>query len=136
MKTTAEDSRQTRSGAMDRRLLRAVDRTLGAVDIKGHAPGSGSFALHQLRIEAREPLVVPVLREDFRLEPVERRGERDAGLSSLTGGQHPKGGILGQPLGVVGLLVARQAAVDRLAEKVRQRKLLIVPGARISVPGS
>jgi len=71
---------------MDRRLLRAVDRTLGAVDIEGHAPGPGSFALHQLRIEAREPLVVPLLREDFRLEPVERRGERDAGFSSLTGG--------------------------------------------------
>src|SRR6266436_6638448 len=51
-------------------------------------------------------------------EPVERRGERDARLSALTGGQHPKGRILGQSLGVVGILVARQAAVDRLAEEI------------------
>ena len=53
-------------------LLRPVDRTLGAVDVEGHAPGPGHCALHQLRIETRESLVVPLLREDVRLEPVQR----------------------------------------------------------------
>src|SRR5207249_11104723 len=38
----------------------------------------------------------------------------------------------GQSLGVVGVLVASKAAVDRLAEEIRQRKLPIVSGARIS----
>jgi hypothetical protein len=66
--------------------------------------------------QAREPLVVPLLSEEVRLEPVERRGERDARLFGLTRGQHPEGGILGQSLGVVGVLVARQAAIDGLAE--------------------
>ena len=63
-------------------------------------------------------MVVPLLREDVRLPPLAR-------------GRHPKRRILGQPLGVVGILVARQAVVDRLAEEVRQRELAIVSGARI-----
>jgi hypothetical protein len=37
----------------------------------------------------------------------------------FVGCQHPKRGILGQPLGVGGVLVAGQAAIDRLAEEVR-----------------
>ena len=63
-------------------------------------------------------MVVPLLSEDFRLEPVERRGERDARLPSLAGGQHPKRRVFGQPFGVVGVLVARQAALDGLAEEI------------------
>ena len=36
---------------IDRLLLRAVDRTLEAVDIEGHAPDGrpGGFVLHELR---------------------------------------------------------------------------------------
>jgi hypothetical protein len=37
-----------------------------------------------------------------------------------------------QPFGVVDVLVAHQAAVDGLAQEVRERDLPIVPGARIS----
>jgi hypothetical protein len=68
-----------------RLLLRAVDRALGAVDIEGHAPGGrpGGIVLHQVRIEAREPLIVALLSEGFGFEPVERRGERDARLPAL-----------------------------------------------------
>jgi hypothetical protein len=53
-------------------LLGPVDRTLGAVDVEGHTPGPGRFALHQLGAEAREPLGVPLVTEDFCFEPVER----------------------------------------------------------------
>ena len=109
-----------------------VDRTLGAVDIEGHAPGPGSFALHHLRIEARESLVVPLLREDICFEPVEGRGERDARLPALTRSQHPKGGVLGQPLGVVGVLVTGKAAIDGLAKEIRQGELVVAPGAGIA----
>ena len=73
-----------------RLLLRAVDRTLGAVDVEGYAPGDSCCALHQLRIEASESLMIVLLREHLRFEPMQRGGERDAGLSSLTRGQHPK----------------------------------------------
>ncbi len=99
-------------------LLGAVHRTLGAVDIEGHAAGPGRFALHQLRIEAREPLVVPLLSKDFRLEPVQGGGEGDTRLPPLARGQHPKRRVLGQSLGVVGVFVARQAAIDGLAEEI------------------
>jgi hypothetical protein len=40
-------------------------------------------------------------------------------------------GILGQPLGVVGILVAGQAAVDSLAEEVGQGELAIASRAGI-----
>jgi hypothetical protein len=87
--------------------------------------------LDQGRIEASQALVVPLLREDIRLEPVECRGERDARVPPLARGQHAKRRILGQPFGVVGVFVAGQAAVDRLAEEVRQGELPIVSGTRI-----
>ena len=42
-----------------RLLLRAVDRTLRAVDVEGHAPAEQprGIGLHQVRIQAGEPLV-------------------------------------------------------------------------------
>ena len=51
-----------------------MDRTLRAVDIQDQAPRerAGRVVLHQGRIEAQESVIVPLLREDFRLEPVER----------------------------------------------------------------
>ena len=58
-------------------------------------------------------------------------GERDACLPPLAGDQHPNGGVRGQPLSVVGVLVPCQAAIDGLAEQVRQRELTVASGARI-----
>ena len=62
---------------------------------------------------------------------MERRGERDARLPSLTGGQHPKRRVLGQSLRVVGVLVAGQAAIDGLANEIRQGELAVASGTRI-----
>ena len=47
-----------------RQLLRAVDRTLEAVDVEGHAPSvrQRGMVLEQVSIEAREPLIVSLLR--------------------------------------------------------------------------
>jgi hypothetical protein len=115
-----------------RLLLRAVNWTSRTVDVDGHAPGGWPGGLvHQVRVEPREALIVPLLREDFRFEPVERRGKRDAALPPLTRAQHPKRGILGQPLGVVRVLIAGQAAVDRLAKEVGPGEPAIASGARI-----
>jgi hypothetical protein len=59
-----------------RLLLRAVDRTLGAVNIQDQAPleRSGRLALQQQQVsmEASESPIVPLLRENFRFEPVQR----------------------------------------------------------------
>src|SRR6266446_1581663 len=46
--------------------------------------------------------------------------------------QHPKRWVLGESLGVVGILVACQAAVDGLAEEVRQWELAVVPDTGIA----
>ena len=75
-------------------------------------------------------LVVPLISKHFRFEPVERRGERDGRLPALARRQHPKRRIFGQPLGVVGIFVAGQAAVDGLAEQIREGKLAVASGAR------
>ena len=66
---------------VSRLLLPAVHRTLGAVDIEDQTPRgrAGRLVLHQVRIEARESLIVPLLREDFGLEPVQGGRERNTG---------------------------------------------------------
>jgi len=87
--------------------------------------------LHQVRIEARESLIVPLLREDLCFEPVQGGRERDTGLPPLARGQHPKRRVLGQALSVVGVLVTCQAAIDGLAEEIRQGKLVVAPAAGI-----
>jgi hypothetical protein len=55
-------------------LLGAVHRTLGAVNIEGHPPGGRSRrrVLNQFRVQVSESLIVTLLREGVRLEPVER----------------------------------------------------------------
>jgi hypothetical protein len=97
-----------------------VDRTLGAVDIQDQTPRErvGGLVLHQGRVEAHEPLIVPILREDFHFEPVPGGRQRDAHLPPLPRGQHPKRRALGQSLRVVGVLVAGQAAIDGLAKEI------------------
>jgi hypothetical protein len=84
--------------------------------------------LHQVRIEASESLVVPLLREDVRFEPVQRGCERDARLPPLARGQHPKRRVRGQPLSIVGVLVAREAAVERLESRMRAQSRGLVAG--------
>ena len=103
-------------------LLGAVHRTLGAVDIEGHPP-SGRLrrrALNQFRVQVSESLIVTLLREDVRLEPMQRRGEGDARLAPLARSEHPKPRIFGESLRVVGVLVTGQATVDGLAKEIRQ----------------
>ena len=117
-----------------RLLLRAVDWPLGAVDIQDQVPPerAGHLVLHQVRVEARESLIVPILREDFGFEPVQGGRQCDARLPALRRGQHPKRRVLGQPLGAVGVLVPRQAAIERLANEIRQGELGVAAGAGIA----
>ena len=110
-------------------LLRAVDRAFGAVDVENHPPTERSRrrVLNEVRVHLSEALVVSLLGEDVRFEPVERRGERHAALSPLPGGEHAKCRVLGQSLRVVGVLVPGQAAVDGLAQQIAERKLELRP---------
>jgi hypothetical protein len=103
-----------------RLLVRAVDRALGAVEIQDQPPRErGSrLMLPQVRSEARESLVVRLLCEAVRVDPVPRGGARDAHLPPLAGDQHSNGGVSGRPLRIVSVLVARQAAIERLAKQI------------------
>ncbi len=110
-----------------------MHRTLGAIDIEGHSLGGRShrLVLNQFLIEASESLTVPLLGEHLRFEPVERRRERNARVPALTRGQHPKRRVLGQPFSLVRVLVAGQAAIDRLTKEIRKSKLAILSSAGI-----
>src|SRR5262245_3314812 len=116
-----------------RLLLRPVDRAFGAVDVENHPPRGRARhgMLNEVRVQPSEALVIVLLGEDGRLEPMERRGQRHAGLSPFTRGEHPKRRVLGQPLRVVRVLVPGQAAVDRLAQQIAARELGIASGAGI-----
>jgi hypothetical protein len=73
-----------------RLLLRAVNGALGTVDVEDHSPRAraGRGTLNQVRVDGSQSLVVPLLREDIRLEPMQRGRERDARGSSFAGRQH------------------------------------------------
>src|SRR6266511_3391703 len=68
-----------------RLLLCAVNRALGAIDVEDHASRGPAhrLALHHVRVEASESLIVVLLSENLRFEPAQRRGERDARLPAL-----------------------------------------------------
>src|SRR5215831_7594185 len=88
--------------------------------------------LNEVCVQASEALVVLLLGEDIRFEPVDGRGERDAARSPLTRGEHPKCRVLSQSLRVVRVLVPGQAAIDGLAKQIRERELGIVSGPGIA----
>ena len=87
--------------------------------------------LNEVCVQPSDALVILFLREDVRLEPMQRRGERNARVLPLPRRQHPKRRVLGDPLSVVGVFVAGQTAIDRLAKQVGQRELRVASGAGI-----
>jgi hypothetical protein len=108
-----------------------MDRALGAVDVENHPLRARVCRrmLNQIRVHASQTLVVPLLGEDLRLEPLQRRRQRDARLPSLPRGEHSKRRVLGQPLGVIRVRVPGETAIDRLTNQVGQRELGVAPGA-------
>jgi len=117
-----------------RLLLRAVNGAFGTVDGERHASAwrSRRRMLNQVRVQARQALVVPLLGQDRRLEPMQRGCERDPRVSPLPRRQHPKRWVLGQSFSVVRVLIPSQAAIDRLTQQIGQRELAVSPGAGIA----
>jgi len=66
------------------------------------------------------------LAQHFGLERLQPRGQRCATFPYLLGANQPEGWFPREPLGIVGILVAGNPAVDGLAQSVRQRELGIV----------
>ncbi len=106
-------------------LLLAVDRDLGAVRIEHHPPAwrDGLRPGEQLPIERGQTGKVLGPRQHFGLERLRTRGQGRVALQDLRGADQPEGRVLGKPLGIVDILVSRQAAVHRLPHQVGQRQL-------------
>src|SRR5262245_41864867 len=62
---------------------------------------------------------------------MQRGRERDARVAALPGCQHPKRRILGESLRVVGVLIARETAINRLTKQVGQRELKVASGTGV-----
>jgi len=67
------------------------------------------------------------LRQQFRLERLQARGQRRSALQDFLGADEPERRVLREPLSVVDILVARQPAVYRLpwtrGVRIRQRTM-------------
>jgi hypothetical protein len=89
---------------------------------------------NQLSIERGQTGQVCYLCQQFGLERLQARGQRCTALQNLLGADEPKGRVLGQALGVVDILIARQAAVYRLPHQVGQRQLSVLSPPVRQVP--
>src|ERR1035441_4706647 len=65
------------------------------------------------------------LRQYLGLKPMEPGGKRRAAIPDLLRANQAKGWVLGKALRVVEIFITGQAAVDRLAQQIRQRQLRI-----------
>ena len=88
----------------------------------------------KLAIDARQTSKVFSLRQQFGLERLQARGQCRSALQDLLGADEPEGRVLGEPLGVVDILVARQPAVYRLPHEVGQRQLRVLSARVGQVP--
>ena len=65
------------------------------------------------------------MRQHLGLKPMEPRGQRRAAIPDLLRANQAEGRVLGKALGVIEIFISSQAAVDRLAQQIRQRQLRI-----------
>jgi hypothetical protein len=72
---------------------------------------------------------VTLLGQRFRLEPAHLAGTGGISLRALPATHYSHGGVLSKALGIIGVVVAGQAAVDRLSEQRSQVVLDIPAGA-------
>ena len=66
------------------------------------------------------------------LKGLQAGSQRRATIPSLLRTDQAEGRILRKPLGIVDILIARDAAVDGLAEQIDERKLGVLPAPRIT----
>src|ERR1035437_1274092 len=83
----------------------------------------------QCRAEPRQPGEVRVFGQHLGLETLQPRGKSGASIPALFRADQPEGRVLGEPLGVVEVFVASQAAIDRLPQQVGEAKLRVLPTA-------
>ena len=77
-----------------------------------------------MRARLREVLL---LGQHLGLKRLQAGSQRRTTIPSLLRTDQPERRVLREPLGVVDILIARDAAVDGLPQQVRQRKLRVLP---------
>ena len=88
----------------------------------------------QIAADQRQTDKLFLLRQQFGLERLQARGQRRSAPQDLLGADEPEGRVLGEALGVVDILVARQSAVYRLPHEVGQRQLRVLSARVGQVP--
>ena len=113
-------------------FLLAMDRTLGGVHVQNDPLGVVERLRlpDQLSVQRHQPQQILFARQHLRLEAVERRGQRRTAIPDLLRSDQPKRRVSRHSDGVVDVLVACQAAVNRLPQQISKRELLVcaLPG--------
>ena len=109
-------------------LLLAVYRDLGRI----HVQDRPVTRVHGFRLPDQSPVEscqsgkVLLLDQHLGFEALQARGHSRPSIPDLLRTDQPKGWVLGKPLRVVEVFVARQAAVHRLPQQVGKRKLRVL----------
>ena len=119
-------------------LLLTVHGDLGRVHVQHDPqPGNQGFRLgDQFAVDAGQAAEVLLLGQHLRLERLQAGSQRPATIPSLLRTDQAERRVLREPLGVVDIFIARDAAVDGLPEQVGERQLSVLPAPRITeMPG-
>jgi hypothetical protein len=110
-----------------RPFLLAIDWTFGAVHVQNHPPmrGVSHGPLHPGSIEMRESFHVLLVGQHLSLKSAHGVGAGRRLLRGLAAGDHSHGRVPSQPVCIVGIFIARQAAVHRLAQQRHQEVLYV-----------
>jgi hypothetical protein len=113
-------------------LRLAVHRDLGRVKVR-HDPlrGIEGFRLDaEFAVDAGQAAEVLLLGHHLRLNRLRAGGQGGPTIPGLLGSDQPESRILREPLGVVDILIARDAAVYGPAKQTGQRELGVLPVPR------
>src|SRR5207245_9637962 len=115
-------------------LLLTMNRTLAGVHVEHDAVGAvETLGLPQrLSVQRHQPDQILFLGQQLGLEPVQGRSQRSASVPNPLRTDQAERRVGCQSFGVVEVLVARQAAVDRLPQQIGQRELLVQALSRVA----
>ena len=87
-------------------------------------------AMPQL-VNTRKAAEILGLRQNLSLKPMQPRRQGGPAVANILRAKQAEGWVLRKTLLVVEVLITSQAAVDRLAQQIRQRQLRVLAATRI-----
>ena len=115
-------------------LLLAVDRAFGRIHVENDALGVvlRLGLRNQLAVHSHQPQQVLFARQHLCLEAMQRRGQGRSAIPVPLRADQAKRRVSRHSNGIVEVLVACQAAVDRLPQQIGQRELLVQALPRVA----